>query len=555
VRRRGPATEGRQKLTSETFMNGWPALWPLRWSDEQRASYYQSGIWGSADLWRAACAFAAQRPAAQAYADSTERLTWGELVDRSAALARGFLDRGIGAGDVIAVQLPNWVEYPLARYATSAAGAVLLSLPPGAGPRHTAHLLRRCGAKVLVTSAEPAPEVRTALTSPGLVISVRAAFPAGIDLASASIDGGQRPAGGDPDSIDLLMGTSGTTGTPKLVMRTPNCFLAMSRSLVRRIGLDHDDTLMITAPIAQGMGYMHGIVEAALSGCRVILLESLRAEAMLDAIERERVTVQSAVPTLAIRLVALPGIGAADTSSLRCHLNGGAVLPPDTARDLEERVGCRILNLYGSLDIGVATMTSPHTDSPAARQTTVGQVVEATEFRLVGPDGAQAGPGEVGEVVIRGANTAVGYFADPEGTAQAFDPEGWGHLGDLGSVDAAGYLRISGRLKDVIIRGGHNVSAPRVESVARDHPAVLDAAAVGYPDPELGERCAIFVVLQAGATLDLPGLTAFFAEQGVPKTDWPERLERVQELPMDTQGKVRKSQLRDRLSIAGSADR
>ena len=107
----------------------------------------------------------------------------------------------------------------------------------------------------------------------------------------------------------------------------------------------------------------------------------------------------------------------------------------------------------------------------------------------------------------------------------------------------------------MIIRGGHKVSAPRVESVARDHPAVLDAAAVGYPDPELGERCAIFVVLQAGATLDLPGLIAFFAEQGVPKTDWPERLERVQELPMDTQGKVRKSQLRDRLSAAGSADR
>ena len=107
---------------------------------------------------------------------------------------------------------------------------------------------------------------------------------------------------------------------------------------------------------------------------------------------------QSAVPTLAIRLVALPGIGVADTSSLRCHLNGGAVLPPDTARDLEERVGCRILNLYGSLDIGVATMTSPQTDSPAARHTTVGQVVEATEFRLVGPDGAQARPGEVGSM-------------------------------------------------------------------------------------------------------------------------------------------------------------
>jgi acyl-CoA synthetase (AMP-forming)/AMP-acid ligase II len=535
------------------FMSGWPALWRLRWSEEQRAAFYQSGIWASEDLWRAACATADRWPDAEAYVDSTERITWGELVDRSAALARFFLHRGIGAGDVVAVQLPNWVEYPLVRYATSAAGAVLLSLPPDAGPQRTAHLLQLCRAKALITSAEPAPGVRDSLAPPGLVLSARATFRAGVDLSSAARDGGQRPLGGDPDSVDLLMGTSGTTGTPKLVMRTPNCFLAMSRSLVRRTGLDHDDTLMITAPIAQGMGYMHGIAEAALSGCRVVLLESLRAEAMLDAIERERVTVQSAVPTLAIRLLALPRLDTADTSSLRCHLNGGAVLPPETARDLEERAGCRILNLYGSLDIGVATMTSPQTDLPEARHTTVGQVVEATEFRLLGPDGEQAAPGETGEVVIRGANTAVGYFADPQGTARAFDAEGWGHLGDLGSVNAAGYLRISGRLKDVIIRGGHNVSAPEVEGVARDHPVVLDAAAVGYPDPELGERCAIFVVLLAGSTLDLAGLLTFFAERGVPKRDWPERLEVVTEFPLDPQGKVRKAQLREHLTVNRSA--
>ena len=263
-------------------------------------------------------------------------------MDRAAGLALAFQQRGIGAGDVVAVQLPNWVEYPLVRFATSAAGAVLLSLPPDAGSQRTAHLLRLCRAKALVTSTDPAPLVRDSMSSPGLVISARATFPGAVDLASVPVEGGQRPVGGDPDSVDLLIGTSGTTGTPKLVMRTPNCFLAMSRSLVNRTGLDQDDTMLVTAPIAQGMGYMHGIAEAALSGCRTVLLESLHAEAMLDVIERERVTVQAAVPTLAIRLLALSRLGAADISSLRCHLNGGAVLPPETARDLEERAGCRI---------------------------------------------------------------------------------------------------------------------------------------------------------------------------------------------------------------------
>ena len=196
-------------------------------------------------------------------------------------------------------------------------------------------------------------------------------------------------------------------------------------------------------------------------------------------------------------------------------------------------------------------MTSPRTDPSPARHTTVGRVVEATEFCLVGLDGTPAPPGETGEIVIRGANTAVGYFADPQGTSRAFDAEGWGHLGDLGWVDTAGYLRLSGRLKDVIIRGGHNVSAVEVEAVAREHPAVLDAAAVGYADPELGERCAIFVVLVAGLTLDLAGLTGFFGEQGVPKREWPERLEVVPEFPMDAQGKVRKAQLRESLAALG----
>lgn len=525
-------------------MSGWPALWPLRWSEDQRHGYYKSGIWAENDLWRCLLEVASSRPEALAYSDSTQKLRFAELRDRSAALARGFANRGIGSGDIIAAQLPNWIEYPIIRHATSAIGAALLSLPYKDGATSIADLLRRTGAKVLVSAREPANEVKAALSHPGLLVSVRARFSDTIALEAISIDGDEVPRGGDSDSVDLLMGTSGTTGTPKVVMRTPNSFFAMSRSLVERIQLTGEDTLMVSAPVCQGIGYMHGIVEAALTGCHVILLEKLSAQAMLETIERERVTVEAAVPTLAIRMLELPQLKAADTSSLKWHLNGGAKLPEETARELEKRLDCRILNLYGSLDVGVATMTSPLTDTPEARHRTVGLPVEDTEVRIISPDGSDANLGEEGEIVIRGANTAIGYFSDREGTGTTFDEDGWGHLGDLGKIDNDGYLRIVGRLKDVIIRGGHNISAPEVESIARKHPAVVDAAAVGFADNELGERCALFVVPRDDAPLSLDDLVSFFANRGAVKLLWPERLELISELPMDPQGKIRKTALR-----------
>jgi acyl-CoA synthetase (AMP-forming)/AMP-acid ligase II len=523
---------------------GWPHLWAGRWSAGERADYYERGLWTGRDLWRVALANALARPAAEAYRDATERMTFADLVERAVAFACALRDRGVGEGDVVAVRLPNWVEYAVTRFAVSAVGGVLLSLPPGTDPREAAALLGRVAAKVLVT-CKPEDAVATrSMPEEFRLVSVRTDV-AGAEGLHALDAPGEPPPGGDPDAVDLLMGTSGTTGTPKIVMRTPNSFLAMSRAVVRRIDLGPEDTLLVGAPIAQGIGYNHGIVNAAEAGCRVVMLDDLKAAAMLETIERERVTTLVSVPTLAIRMLAAPELGHTDTTSLRCYQSGGAFLPADTAREMEDRTGCRVLIMYGSMDVGIPTMTSPFSDDARARHETVGRAVDGVEFRIVDPDGGDVEPGQPGEIVMRGANTALGYFDDPEATARTFDEDGWGHLGDLGSLDERGYLRVTGRIKEVIIRGGHNISAVEVEEVALRHPRVAEAAAVGVADAELGERCALFVVPTAGPALTLEDVLGHYEREGVPKQRWPERLVLLDRLPTDSQGKIRRQELRD----------
>lgn len=520
-------------------MSGWPHLAPLRWTADERRRHYAEDSWASEDLWRLLERNAARYPAREAYADRDERLTFADLLRRAGAVALGLRERGVGTGDVVAVQLPNSVEYAVLRFAVSGVGGVLLSLPPDSEPVIVADLVARTGAQVYVAGAAVSPAIRTALGDDAVVVGVGAGLPEAelLDRLAANPAGPGELAGGDADAVDLLMGTSGTTGTPKLVMRTANSFLAMSRAVVDRIGLASDDTLMIAAPAAQGIGYMHAIADAAVTGCRVILPDRFDSGVLLEMLERERVSTLVTVPTIAIRLLADPRLDATDLSALRCYQSGGAKLPPQTATELEDRCDCQVLNMYGSLDVGIPTMTAPRTDPPDIRHHTVGTPVRGVELNVVAADGNPLPPGEVGEIAMRGPNTAIGYYADDEGTRRTFDAEGWGRFGDLGTIGADGRLRVVGRIKDVIIRGGRNISAGEIEEVARSHPAVVDAAAVATPDPELGERCVLFVVTH-DAALDLAAVTSFLADRGVAKYKWPEHLVTVDELPQDAQGKA-----------------
>ncbi len=514
----------------------WPFLRPMRWSDEAAARYYACGAWDRRGLDAMLAEHARATPDRLAFHDGHAHVGYAELDARARGVATGLRDRGVGVGAVVAVRMGNTVDHAVVAYALAAAGAVMFELPPDATPIQVAAALKRTSAVAFLSDAAPTAAEAEALAAPALV----ATTPHELLTAPA----GDLP-GQDPDAVSLLIGTSGTTGTPKIVMRTTNGSTAMSRNVVSRTGVGRDSVAMVAAPLSGGVGYINALCTAAVTGCSVVLAGDYRPGSLLREIERHGVTELATLPTLVIRMAAAPEAAAADTSALRTIQTGGAYLHPEVAATLEARFGCHAVSAYGAMDVGIPTMVAAHGDTAAHRHTTVGTGFPETEHRIVDDAGKTLPDGEIGEVVMRGPSTALGYYADEEATSVLFDQRGWGHFGDLGLVDGEGYLRIVGRLKDVINRGGKKISVNEVEDHVRAFPGVVDVAAVGYDDPELGERCAIVVVTRDGLELTLDALREFLAARGAPKHIWPERIEHFDELPVSPQGKVRRRELRE----------
>jgi acyl-CoA synthetase (AMP-forming)/AMP-acid ligase II len=492
----------------------WPQLRATRWSDEQAARYYASGIWTRDGL---PPLLAAQPPGKLAFDDGHEAVSYGELDARVRGVAAALRERGVREGAVVAVRMGNTVGHAVLAYAVAATGGVLFELPPDATP----------------------PQVEEALSRTRAV--------ACFDALPEAVEPAELPAA-DPDAVGALMGTSGTTGTPKIAMRTTNSSLAMARSVLSRTGIGRDDVVLLAAPLSGGIGYFNGLCSAALTGCSLILPQRFEVDALLELLERHRVTALQTLPTLLTRMLAGRE---ADTGALRVIQSGGAYLHPRTAAAVEDRFGCPVVSAYGATDVGVPAMVAAHGDTAAHRHETVGRPFDGVDLGIVDETGALLANGEIGEVVMRGPSTALGYYGDPDATRAVFDDAGWGHFGDLGRIDEDGYLRIVGRLKEVINRGGKKISVNAVEDHVRAFPGVADVAAVGYDDPDLGERCAVVVVAEIELSLD--DLRAFLTERGVPKALWPERIVHMDELPVSPQGKVRRRELREAITDRSSA--
>ena len=466
-----------------------------RWSPEQAASYYASGLWDRRGLFEL---LAEHPPDKLAFHDGVEAITFGALRTRAAAIAGAF-----EPGAVIAVRMGNSIDHVVLAYAIAAAGAVLFELPPDTTPLQVEAALRRTRAAAYFTDGDPLPTGTRALPEP------------------------------DTEALALLIGTSGTTGTPKIAMRSTNGSCAMARHVLSCTGIARDDVVLIAAPLSGGVGYINGLCSTAITGCSTILPRTLRIEALMELLERHRVSALCTLPTLAVRMLAAPG----EAPALRVIQTGGAYLHPQVAAGLEARFDCRVVSAYGAIDVGIPSMVKAEGDTAQHRHETVGKPFPEAELALID-----------GEVVMRGPSTALGYFEDEEATRAVYDDEGWGHFGDLGRIDEDGYLRIVGRLKEVINRGGKKISVNEVENHVRAFPGVRDVAAVGYDDPELGERCCAVVVSDDAVTLE--ALRAFLTERGVPKLMWPERVHHLDELPMSPQGKVRRRELKELLCSA-----
>ena len=511
--------------------------------------YRDAGLWQSTVVYELVEAAAAPDPAKEAVCDATRRLSYDELLRQSNALAAFLLDAGVVGGDCVAVQSGNTVELAVAHVACSRAGATFVPLSSAWRRTELAELLAVARAPILLV---PATDDHDYLAE---VEPLRGSLPelrligsfdgrGDIDLPAVLARPSERVAlPGDPDLPRYTMTSSGTTNVPKLSLWTDNNLWAFCCAWCEAVELVPGDRMVGLAPAGTGaIGYVYGVLFPLLTGATSILLEHWEPAAALELVAQEHATAITAVPTQLVKMIQEPAAATAALADLRLVTNAGAPMPPEAAAEIEERWSCRIQTVYGATDGGVPLMTRID-DPPEKRRTTVGRVLEHTDFLLAEPDLRPAAAGEPGEILWRGPTKSFGYLNDDARTREMFH-DGYYRSGDLGRMDGDGYVRIVGRVKDMILRGGQNISPREIEEAVAGHPAVAEAVAVGVPDPVYGERVCVAVSLRAGASLELPELHTFLTDRRLAAFKRPERLELFDELPKNASGKTSKDDVR-----------
>lgn len=513
------------------------------------AELAEQGHYESRTLWDLALGARPQRLAV--VCPRNGEVSYGTLVAEATALAARMRAEGIDSGDVIIFQLPNCYEFVLAHLALTRLGAITLPVPTNYRQSELAQIAAASHARGIVCSpahkATPDMDVYESVRrdQPGLdhiwtiENSELRTAPALADDASL----GDLP---DPDDVTLIMSTSGTTGMPKLVLHTHRSTVGGTlQAVAREMGLDGDSVLFSPSPLAHASGFQYGTRLAITLGTTLLLQEKWDPAEAAVLIERYGVTWTLGATPFLYDLSRLPDEDRARLGTLRVFACGGAPIPPSVAAAAREALPhVSICPVWGMSETGMVTMVRP--GDPADKVlSSDGRVLPGWELRIRTSEGTDAAPGEVGEIQVRGAALFHGYYERPDVTLEAV-PDGWMRTGDLGYADEDGFVRCQGRAKDLIIRGGVNISAVEVEDHIRAHPAVEDVAVIGVDDPRLGERVGAVVVVAPGA--ESPGveeLDAFLTERGLARNKHPERITVVEELPRTPAGKVQKFVLRE----------
>jgi HIP---CoA ligase len=504
------------------------------------------------------------------------RLSWRELHEQATGVSRALLAAGLGPGDRVAVWSPNTHHWVLAALGALGAGGTLVPVSTRFTGYEALDVISRSGARALFVAgcflgtdrlaelraaARETPSMPNASTVPSLdrlelivrvPVEPAARATGALDwagfLASAAgvpaAEAAARAAAVQPDQISDILFTSGTTGQSKGAMSSHRQALGVAAAWADCGGLNSTDRYLVINPFFHSFGYKAGILACLRTGAVIVPQPVFDAGEAMRLIEAERITVLPGAPTLYQTILDHPDRAKYDLSSLRLAVTGAAIVPVALVERMRAELSFgTVLTAYGLTEAVVATMCRPG-DDPETVARTSGRAAAGFEVRVAGPDGPPAGPGEPGEVLLRGPNLMTGYLDDPAATRAAIDAAGWLHTGDIGHLDAAGYLTITDRLKDMYTCGGFNVYPAEVEQALARLDGVAESAVIGVPDPRLGEVGKAFVVTRPGYALDADQVVGF-CRQRLANYKVPRQVQFRPALPRNAAGKTLKRVLRE----------
>jgi acyl-CoA synthetase len=483
--------------------------------------------------------------------------TFADVLDAARRMAGGLRARGIGPGDVVAFQLPNWVEAAVTFWAAAIVGAVVTPIVHFYGPKEVAYILRRTAVRALITADRfghqdylaALEEIRTGAPTLELVAVVdEGPVPSWAIPFDRLLDGEAMttPALVDPSSPALVAYTSGTTADPKGVVHSHRTIGFEIRQLAAM--QTGNPPLLVGAPVGHAIGMLSGLLLPVWKGEPINLIDVWNPGAVLAAMLEDGVASGSGATFFLTSLLDHPDC-TADHLKLMSRIGLGGSPVPAAVTERMAALGISVIRSYGSTE-HPSTTGSRHEEPEAKRHYTDGRPLLGVELRLVDEGGRNVTSGDRGEILSRGPDCCIGY-TDPTLTASNFDAEGWFATGDVGVLDDDGYLTIVDRKKDIIIRGGENISALEVEEMLMRIPGVAEAAVVAAPDERLGEHVCAFLRLTDGSTpIELADVRAQLHGAGLARQKWPEELMLVTELPRTPSGKVKKFVLRDQLARA-----
>jgi cyclohexanecarboxylate-CoA ligase len=524
--------------------------------DTSHANFREAGYWLDKTIDQLLTEAAAKAPdKAAIVADRADRedahcLTYRELEALADRAASSLLRLGVGRDDVVTVQLPNWWEFVVTAFACSKIGAVMNPVMPILRERELLYILNFCQTKVFIV-----PKIYRGFDYAAMAQGMRAELPhlehlivadsegdSGFERMLLSSEAEKLPSGLRPDDMAVLMFTSGTTGEPKGVMHTSNSLIACCKALSGRFRLDSSDVLLVASPVGHMTGYAAIVLLSVYLGGTMILQDIWEAKRGVSLMAREGVTYTAASTPFLSDICETVKAGAPRPQSLRSFLCGGAPIPSVLIERAADELGLKVCSLWGMTEVLSGTLTEPARAAEKSASTD-GRSLEGMEIRIVDTEGRLVQAGQSGRLLVRGAQMFKGYYKRPE--LPTFDGDGWFDSGDLAYMDSDGYIRISGRVKDILIRGGENVPVVEIENLLYKHPAVAAVALVGFPDVRLGERGCAFIVPRSGSTIDLAAVQAYLRDARMARQFWPERVEVVAELPRTASGKIQKFKLRE----------